>query len=206
MARLDAQAKKLQARQQRRDLARLKSRGLYSGDARKKPTAYGKSLLKKFADVLGGRAAPVKTGSKIAKAYKEAGFQTRREKVIIPKKPKDRVVFSKKSGRISRTTRTATGEKSKQIIEPIGKSGDIRALPKARKGKQTFYAVPFGSAKNQYIVRFSSFEELQTFMQPYERKERNPYLDWQKYVFIEELDSKAARSVSMEDDDDYGED
>lgn len=185
-------------RLQRHELSRLKEKGLYSGDLRKRPTGYSKGLLRKFADVLSGDASVVTVDTKTARQYKEHGFRVAGKtqttdkfgfpvgarRVIVDKPQKaDRVFFNKTRKRIERI-QVRNGQKSKVFLEP----GIPERLPTPARNKRVYYAMPFGQGKNQYLVRRDSWEEMVAFMTPYETKDKNPYLDWREYVMIEEMD------------------
>lgn len=167
----------------RSDLAKLKAKGLYNGDLRKqKPTRYGRNLVRRFADVLTGKAAVVTTSTKAGLEYRKHGFRGKGNRIVVEKAPTDRIVFNKRTGAIDRYS-SRYGDRHKETLL----AGEPRAL-KAARGKQIFYTMPFGREPNQYRIRFDSFDELQKFMQPYEQKATNPFLDWQNYVIAEELD------------------
>ena len=189
-------------KQTRRDLARLKSKGLYRGSVLKKPTRYGTRLTKLFSDVLTGKAAVVKVRGdsketrKLAREslrdYREHGFRVRRNRVIVDRSTGDQVFYNKRVGKVERVS-SRSGERRREFVSPGAKG-----LPKARKGKKFYYTMPFGRGPNQYRIRFDSFDELQKFMQPYESKSVNPFLDWHNYVIVEELDNASDESDSEE--------
>jgi hypothetical protein len=98
--------------EQKKKLSRLKKRGLYKPkNTRKAPTRYGLSLLKKFSDVLTGKASVVTVKEKRRKGYKAAKkyahgetkpgtVRVVRNKIIVPTSKGERATYSKKRGEI----------------------------------------------------------------------------------------------------------
>jgi hypothetical protein len=166
-----------QLRKFRSDVAKLKSKGLVSKriDARgQKPTRYMLGQVKKYNDVLEGRAAVLHVKSK-AKAgeFKEV-FRTKFDAIVVPKEKGERVTYSKKTGDI-RSTRTKYGQKIRKRILKIKINGpdDLRKLE--RKG--LMFAIPLGTGTR---LRFSEADDLIKFMVGYN------YNNWWKYVELEE--------------------
>lgn len=179
-----AQLKAEQSRRTKHALAQLKRKKLYKGDARKAPTHYGKSLVAKLSDVLKGKAAVITTTRTTARKYREAGFKVRGNKIIVPKEKGERYKISK-SGEITSTRRTLTGQKVKKHVEP-SKRETVRDLPThAPNGNRYQYAVPFKRGRDAFErFRFPDKESLQHFMQPgYDKR----YPDWLQYVELEEI-------------------
>lgn len=178
---------KARERQAKRDLAILKEKGLYRGDLRKKTTRYARAQARKFSDVIEGKAAVVNAPSyKDAREYK-GKFDTKFNKIIVPKKKGERVRYSNKSHAIT-STRTEVGTKIKKMILP--KTPERKSdLPKAPRGTRTVYAVPFGFGHNAYRRRWTDFNEMVKDMAPYENKSHNPYKQWQNYIEIEYVDA-----------------
>jgi hypothetical protein len=171
-----------QLRAFRSQVAKLKAKGLVSSkvDARsQKQTKYMKSIVRKYADVLSGKAAVVNVGRKTAKEYDEKSFRPRFGKIAVRKEKGERVYFDKKSKTV-KSTRKAYGNRVTKLILPQ-KKFDIEKLPKARKGYRTFYSVPFNGWTSS--PRFENMDELRAFMQGYEVSMPN----WMKYVEIEEI-------------------
>ena len=159
-------------------------------DARsQRETRYMKSLVKKYSDVLSGKATVVNVGRKTAKEYSEDTFRPRFGKIVVPKKKGEHVYFDKKSKQVI-TTRKEYGQSIKKIIRPQ-KEFSIESLPKPRKGKRLFYRVPFNGWTNS--PRFEDLQELKNFMSGYEAS----FPNWQNHIEIEEVDVRG-----LEDDDD----
>jgi hypothetical protein len=179
----------------RSDVAKLKSKGLVSArvDARaQKPTRHMREQVKKFEDVLSGRAKVVHTPKRSqAKEYADA-FRVKGKSVVVPVEKGETVRFNKSSGKIV-GTRRAYGKTIKK--EYYTKRLDsVKDLP---QGKGILYSVPLGNG----LRSFDDLDDLANFMFPYETQARNPYLDWQKYVIVERLRSRE-RAERMSDDDD----
>ena len=165
-------------RQLKSDLRKLKEKGLYSGDLRRKPTGYGHKVRNKFKDVLEGKAAVVSAPSrKEARAFSDT-FKVKRNKIVVPKQKGDRVRYNSKSGAIE-ASRKAFGKRIK-ITVVSSRKGTWHELPSEKKGR--FYRIPFGSGGIAYT--FDSRAELAKFMEPYEQKAFNPYRDWCQYVEV----------------------
>lgn len=170
----------------RHDVARLKSLGLVrkSVDARSQaPTRYMKSQIKKFGDVLEGRARVVTVPPKIAKEYGDA--YTRKERhVIVPAEKTETIFYDKKQERIVATR--AGYEPGQRLRREFIKSGEVRQpLPEGY-----MYVIPLGSGEQ----RFDTWEDAVLFMTPYEtaRPSGGAYHgalgDWTKYLIVERTD------------------
>lgn len=171
----------------RSEVARLKEVGLVSKrvDARgQKPTRHMLSQVKKYEDVLKGKAKVVHT-SKVSEAKAFAGqFRTKGKSVVVPVTSKDvRLAYGKKSGNISATTTKSNGEKFVRDITPGG--------AKEIKGKHVLYSIPIGNT----IQSFDTFDDLVLFMEPYDVKStaHKPYKNWQNYVQITRLKGKPSK-------------
>jgi hypothetical protein len=169
-----------QAKQYRASVRKLQSAGLYTGkpDLRKRPSKYVEKVLKKYADVLSGKAAVIKAPSKsTASKYKRA-FKVRGDNIIVPKKKGERVTIDKR-GELH-TTRKVRGRTVRKTITPGG-----RVRPrKPRKGAKGFYVIPMNTSDGIVKQRFESYAALAAYMEPYEEN----WEDWQDYVEFEEYD------------------
>jgi len=170
-----------QLRKFRSDVAKLKEKGLVSKriDARsQKPTRHMLSQVKKFNDVLTGKAQVVHAPSRAkAKAYSDA-FRTKGKSIVVPIEKGEHVRYAPKSDKII-GTRRAYGKVLKKEYTQQPMEG-IKSLP---SGKGIIYSVPLGNG----LRSFDDIDDLANFMFPYETAERNPYLDWQRYVIIERV-------------------
>lgn len=133
------------SQEQKRELKKLREKGLYTPkDARAKPTKYALSMLRKYRDVLDGKAAVLtipKTkkskGWKVAKDNADPGLGVYavRNKLVVPKNEGEKITWSgkKKTYRVSRWS----SDKSTQYIrEPINRKitnpQQIKLLPGQR--------------------------------------------------------------------------
>ena len=102
---------------QKSGLKILREKGLYKPkNSRAEPTKYGRGILRRFADVISGKASVVTAksekrgnkGFKEARSYKQ-GDQSRgtvrvvRNKIIVPTQAGEQARFSKKGVRVTRT-------------------------------------------------------------------------------------------------------
>ena len=166
----------------RHDLRRLKEKGLYSGDLRRKPTAYGHKVRNKYLDVLEGKAAVITAPSrKEARLFSDT-FKVKRDKIVVPKQKGENVRYNPDTGEIT-ATRRAFGKRI-HIVKVASRRGSWHSLPPEKKGR--FYRMPFGTGGMAYT--FDSRAELAKFMEPYEQKSYKPYLNWQNYVEVIEVE------------------
>lgn len=165
----------------RAQLRVLKDKGLYRGDLRKaKPTAYGKKLVKQFSDVLSGKAAVLKAPkNKDAAVFKDT-FRVRYNRIVVPKEKGENVRYDAKK-RTIKSSRVRRGKKE-TVTKAARPVDSIFGLPPERPGR--FYRVPFGGGQS---FTFETRKELEAFMQPYEEKSRNPYVNWWRFVEIVDL-------------------
>lgn len=170
----------------RSDVAKLKAKGLVSAkvDARKQaPTKYMKSQVKKFTDVLEGKAKVAHVPKRAdAKAFAEK-FRVKGKSVIIPAKPDEHIAYSKKNKAFSATRRTKSGKK---ITREIYSQSPSKSRPPSN-AKNVLYVIPLGNNGEQR-QSFDSWEDLVLFMEPYETK-KNPYKDWEEHVEIVRYES-----------------
>ncbi len=140
--------------------------------------------VKKFADVLNGRAravtVPRSTGQEYAEAYRKKG-----RKVIVPAEKGETVFFDKKSGRIVATRKGYV--KGQRLRREFVKSGEVeQPLP---DGYQ--YVIPLGQGEQ----RFDTWADAVLFMTPYEAGPHRYYGalgDWTKYLIIEKSEDEDA--------------
>lgn len=160
----------------RSDVAKLKDKGLVSKrvDARKqRQTRYMKSQVKKYRDVLEGRAKAVKVPRAKARSYKNA-FRVKAGRVVVPVENKtERVRYNPKTQAIT-STRTAYGKRIKKQIVP-SKVSDWRDLP---EGPNYRYTIPFAASGR---FTFESKRALAEFMSGYDKS----YKNWAEYVEVE---------------------
>lgn len=163
-------------------LKKLRASGLYSGKIpRGKLTKYQAGLVKKYDDVVKGKATVVRP--KNPKDYGRI-YRTSGDKVIVPKNKGEKIAVNKR-GNIERTRKGPRGEKIKSTAHR-SKPGELP--PETTKRVQ--YAIPFARklGKNKYRlewVRFPTRESLAAFMAEYEKAGR--YQDWTNFVFEEQI-------------------
>ena len=141
-------------------ISKLRKAGLYAGKAaRGQPTKYALSLIKKFSDVVSGRAKTIKSNEAAAERY--AGkFKTAAsgKRLIIPTSgDKSEVTRVTKSGKIISYGKTETGKSYSREVQ----SGDgIRPLKKGER-----YALPIRRGRKGTSYRyFDSLEQIRNFI------------------------------------------
>lgn len=170
----------------RRDLRKLRDSGLISKrvDLRKKPTAAQKRLLKKYDDVLKGRAVAIDTGSaKKARAYKK-GYTTKGNVVIVPRQKGERVRYNKKTNTLSSTRKVRGKTVTKTVV-----SGQLPPL-----GPNEFYVLPFAGGQR---FRTNDLTLLLQFGGDYESRKVNPFKNWQSYVEIETVEDEGENVIPI---------
>lgn len=161
---------KEQNRRQRADLARLKKLGLYRGNARKNPTRYGKSLIKKYADVLAGKAAVVKAPSKAAaRAYRDEGskapgtVRVSGDRIVVPKLRGEKLRYDKKRKEVIGYWKDkATGKTYKKHVTKTGTD-----LETFSKRDDIIYSLLWMRGSEAERMFFSQYKELLNFIEPY---------------------------------------
>jgi hypothetical protein len=187
----DMQAAKAALKSARHDLARLKKLGLYKGNARKTPTKYAKGLLKKFSDVLTGKAKVITTPSQSAAREHKEIYRTKFRKVIVPVRPGEKLYYNKTKGFIF-SYNTEYGHKVKRIF-PKHALTEAEA-DRLSQNPNIRYAIPIGTGQGVRRMRFETYGELKAYMQSDSLK---GYNKWNNHVEIEE--------IIPGDDENYGE-
>lgn len=156
----------------RNEISRLKKKGLISKkyDARKvNPTKYLKKQIKEFAKVLSGQAKAVKASKETRQAYKEAGYKTKGQKIIVEVAEGEIVTVS--HGRIIRKRIEATGsfehveipikyQNLRQFLEDLREKGDTL------KNDNELFAFRFFD--NHSWATFASIQDLIDYLERYE--------------------------------------
>lgn len=165
-----------QVKKFRSDVAKLKAAGLVSNrvDARsQRETRYMKSQVKKFADVLEGKAKAVKVSKRgEAKEFSDR-FLTKGKTVVIPLTSKDEKIRYNKSSHSFSAYRKVN---DKRVIRDIY-SDNSKVKPRR---KNQLFVIPLGNSRQS----FDTWGDLVLFMEPYENNPKNPYKEWAKYVEI----------------------
>jgi hypothetical protein len=194
---------KKQVSADKRALKTLQKTGLYTGkiDFRRAPTPYQKSQIRKFSDVIAGKAAVVRPQD--PKAYRDT-FRTKGDAVIIPRDKGEKIGLSK-TGKITRTRKTRTGKQKRTIIpsvrpKKIKPGAKPRGLPAPAPGKAMVFYLPFrrgrGKGQTTQWIRFS-YDGLKRFLHEYDLTPEQ-MSDWLRYVEIEDMDEEYERRL-----DDY---
>lgn len=156
----------------RNEISRLKKKGLISKkyDARKvNPTKYLKKQIKEFAKVLSGQAKAVKVSKETKAAYKQAGYKTKGQKVVVEIAEGETVTVS--HGRIIRKRIEAAGSfehveipiryvNLRQFLEDLREKGD------ALKNDNELFAFRFYD--NHSWATFHDIESLIEYIETYE--------------------------------------
>jgi hypothetical protein len=186
---------KAQAARDKKALQTLKNTGLYNGkiDLRKAPTPYQKGQIRKFADVIAGKASVVRP--KNPSAYR-GKFVTKGDKVIVPRAKGERIGLSK-TGKITRTRKTPRGPRKATVI-PVGPPKPGRGIPPAPPpGKALVYYLPFrrgrGKGQTTQWMRFT-YDKLVNFFLEYDLDDEQTR-DWLRYLEIEEMPADYEREL-----------
>lgn len=175
----------------RTDVAKLKQRGLVGPkvDARKqKPTRYMREQVRRFADVLSGKARVVKVPRKIAKEY-EGTLRVKRSRVVVRVENKSETVrYDKRLGKVT-TRRQSYGKNIRKVIIP-NPTGNPDNLP---QGSQYRYTIPFANGGR---FTFPTLAELKRFMEGY-----GTYKQWGRYVEVETVGGGDAIDPDANDPD-----
>lgn len=177
-------SRKADLAQVRKSLAVLRSKGLYKPEnARKKPTKYAISLIKKFSDVVKGRADVLKADKETIKKLKE-DYRVKSGRVVV-----ERPSFS--SGvRINRKTReiehTIRQGNRVYVTRPANVS-DVADLPELGRGET--YVVPFMEGKKLRYEFTDDLEEIDALINTYEARDakdgkRHDYSNIMRYLLI----------------------
>jgi hypothetical protein len=172
MAKSKPSRSKSQAAAERSAMRKLRDAGLYTKpvDLRRAPSKYQKSLIKRFANVIEGRAAPVKPDR--PRSYKGL-FDVKGRVVVVPRKPHQVVGVDRESGAI-------------RIREPGKTSTFIKGRPPEERQRR-MYALPFrvGNSDELRYFRTSSVSQMADFAEGY------GYENYQDYLIVEDYDEDA---------------
>lgn len=175
-----------------RGLERLKAQGLYRGDT-SRVTSHGAKVLRRYADVLAGKARVMELRSTAASRPYRGTFRVHGKRVVVAKQKGERI-YATKDGKLFSTKRDATGKRIRRRILPnVGALSREGALP---TGPGIFYAVPMGSPGN--YLKFSTPGEMYRRMPESTEVRRvhdkygtrfTSFTDWEDYIEIwEDLD------------------
>lgn len=176
-----------QAKKDKIALRKLVRAGLYTGkfDARKKITKSQRATIRKYADVVTGKATVIKPENPAS--YKNL-FRVKGDKVIVPRRKGEKIKVTK-TGKI-------VGERK------VGKRTVRSYFRRVERGAEipkqsgVMYALPFirgRDANGKPILdwkRFPTMGMLKSFMEGYD------YKDWTDYVLEERVDPEHAYTVT----------
>lgn len=155
-------------------MAKLKAKGLVSArvDARaQKPTRHMQNQVKRFGDVLSGKAQVVRVPKRgEAREFSER-FDTKGKYVVVPGK-QGRLSYSKKTGEIHRTVYNDEGERL-QFTYSSKPVSNARDLPEGK-----IYQIEHGGAWT-----FDDLGDLEDFMRS---AENSGWKNWAQYVQVVE--------------------
>lgn len=156
---------------------KLRDAGLISKrvNVRKKPTSAVKSALRKFADVVSGKASVIKVPPKVAKGLK-GSVRTKGNLVIIEKQKGERLRYDAESEKIIGTRKVGKRHYTRRIER------DLAGIKPARVGARRYYVVPFQrSGGDVDYLKFDDLAELENFMGEYEKR---GYKNWKNYTEV----------------------
>lgn len=171
---------KKQARAQKSAIKKLRDLGIIKADLRRKPTPATKRALKKYADVVSGRAAVLKV--KNPRVYRKTeGVRVAGKNVIVPRRKGEKISIDKKSGRIVHKRKIGgkiVTSKSRVV------DGGVRI------GSRTPIVIPFavGNSGRVEYFRFATEDALHNFLDEYEKRHRRKYKNRRNYILVEDLE------------------
>lgn len=177
-------------------VSKLKEKGLVkpSIDARKqRPTRYMRGKVKSLSGVLEGRLSPVLRSAKIAKEYRQAGFQVARNRVLLEPQLARKVRSSKQKIGEYMTVRNFAGGDGQTVIEQIILPVTVRNfdefITSIRNGKlrelkrpQDVYAFQFYGNNSQ--ATFRDLPSLLLYMENYRAMEDDEEGAWQHFTLF----------------------
>ncbi len=183
---------KAQAKSDKRAVRKLRELGIIKrADLRRPPTAAQKRTIRKYADVVSGRAKVVrpKNPSSYKKLFRVAG-----KNVIVPKRKGERVSVNR-AGEIVRK-RKVGGRKSRGTFKHAPRPEEFRP----RKGHRVVYALPVNRGGGEIEwYRYASWDKLVADMQTGSLK---GYRNFTDYVVEEELEPGERLRPDEDDEED----
>ncbi len=170
----------------RKQLKLLREYGLISKktNLRKRVTPAQKRTIKKYSDVLTGKAKVIEAKDKKQAAKFKQQFDVKGDKIIVPVQKGERVSFNKKKGTL-KTSRKVAGKTVKRELT----GGEL-----AKLGFGQYYVIQFGGGQK---FRTNDFKVLQDFMMGYEKKPHKPFKNWKRYVEIETIEEQSGDEIAI---------
>ena len=183
--------KKLSIREYRSQVAALKRAGLITAkiDARShKPTRYMQSQIKKYKDVIDGKAKTVKVGSRTEASEYADLYRSKFNRVVVrtQNNEKARYVKSDKTIRIDRTSPLPGIEKITQILGPKSDTG-VPKLPRDTAKARWSYSIPFRVGSSIRRRFYNTQKELLKVIFEYEPPEGR-FKDIRDYIEIVKIE------------------
>lgn len=173
-------------------------------DLRKPPSKFQRSAIKKFADVISGKAAVVETSK--ASEYKKA-YRTKGNKVVVPRIKGEKVDVDKK-GNIVSIRKTRTGKVRRRHI-PV-KELETTARERRPANVAVTYVVPFQRKGGGISWRRFTPEALRRFIAEYGATKKTPegrqkFKDWLELAIEERLvfDDREEKQEYLEEHNRY---
>lgn len=172
-------SRKADLAQVRKSLSILRKKGLYNPkNARAKPTKYGMSMAKRYANVVSGKAYVLKANADTIKALGDT-YRTKNSRVIVPK-------FGwSDTARIDKKTKSVvqfkTIGKKKYRFRPANVD-NVEDLPELEDNE--IYLVPFRNGNKLNFIMSDDMDEIIALTQDYEKRKKNPYKDIAHFIQI----------------------
>ncbi len=184
---------KSQAKKDRRALKILRSAGLiHKADLRRPPTPAAKRAIRKYKNVIEGRAKVVRP--KNPRTYKNV-FKVAGKNVIVPKGKGQRIGIDK-AGKITIKRMLGKGKKKRTSS---GRMTPAKKVRRPKAGERVAYAIPFNSGGRVTWFRFATYDALKKFLAEYESKYRRGYKHADDYILVEHL--RSGERLHPDDDD-----
>lgn len=118
-----------------------------------------------------------------ARKFKQS-YTVKGRAIVVPRQKGERVSFKPSSGEL-KSTRMFGG---KRITKTVA-AGQLAPLEPGQ-----YYVIPFANGTR---FRTNDLETLINFMTEYEKKPKNPFQDWRKYVEIETIEDEEEGTVAL---------
>lgn len=185
----------------RKDLAKLRRKGLTRAKIKRGKRAGGSALktIKKFRNVLQGKAVVLKTTSKTRKQLPKGQFlRGRGGRIVVPVNAGETVRVNKKTGELLRSSRKFGTRLKARVVSIETSISTLPAGPNVVYGLRTFGGNTF------YFAGGTKQEDLSAFLRQYTGKEFLREIDIIESGFPRgDVDEDERASDFGEDEDDY---